>query len=76
MALDGGKDRYWLKQLWGMNSDYPAKLLLQAAHRVNHRWCREAVQRCQVLDRRMKSERNMDSESELTLFLMELSEKR
>ncbi|MBQ2062642.1 MAG: DNA polymerase III subunit delta [Oscillospiraceae bacterium] len=76
MALDGGKDRYWLKQLWGMSSDYPAKLLLQAARRVDHAWCREAVQRCQVLDRRMKSEKNIDSESELTLFLMELSEKR
>ena len=59
-----------------MSSDYPAKLLLQAARRVDHRWCREAVQRCQTLDRRMKSEKNMDSESELTLFLMELSEKR
>ena len=76
MALDGGKDRFWLKQLWGMNSDYPAKLLLQAARRVDRAWCRGAVQRCQVLDRRMKSERNMDNESELTLFLMELSERR
>ena len=76
MALDGGKDRFWLKQLWGMNSDYPAKLLLQAARRVDRSWCREAVQRCQVLDRRMKSERNMDNESELTLFLMELSQRR
>lgn len=34
MALDAGKDRFWLKQVWGMNSDYPAKLLLQAAGRV------------------------------------------
>lgn len=73
MALDGGKDRFWLKQLWGMNSDYPAKLLMQAARRVDRTWCREAVQHCQVLDRRMKSERNMDNESELTMFLMVLS---
>ena len=36
-------------------------------------WCREAVKRCQVLDRRMKSERNMDSEGELKLLLMELA---
>ena len=76
MALDGGMDRYWLKQLWGMNSDYPAKLLMQAAQRIDRRWCRDAVQRCQILDRRMKSERNMDNESELTMFLMELSQKR
>ena len=73
MALDTGKDRFWLKQLWSMSSDYPAKLLLQAARNVDHDWCRQAVKRCQVLDRRMKSERGMDSEAELKLFLMELA---
>lgn len=76
MALDGGKDRFWLKQLWGMSSDYPAKLLMQAAQRIDRKWCREAVQSCQILDRRMKSERNMDPEAELSLFLMELSQRR
>lgn len=73
LALDGGKDRVWLKELWSMSSDYPAKLLLQAAKNVDHDWCRQAVKRCQVLDRRMKSERNMDSEGELKLLLMELA---
>ena len=73
MALDTGKDRFWLKQLWSMSSDYPAKLLLQAAKKVDHDWCSNAVIRCQRLDRRMKSERNMDSEGELKLFLMELA---
>ena len=73
LALDGGKDRIWLKELWGMSSDYPAKLLLQAARNVDHAWCRQAVKRSQTLDRRMKSERNMDSEGELKLFLMELA---
>jgi DNA polymerase-3 subunit delta len=76
IALDNGKDRFWLKQLWTMNSDYPAKLLLQAARQVDRAWCRRSVEKCQELDRRMKSERNMDSEAELKLFLMELSEKR
>ena len=56
-----------------MSSDYPAKLLLQEARNVDHDWCRQAVKRCQVLDRRMKSERNMDSEGELKLLLMELA---
>ena len=56
-----------------MSSDYPAKLLLQAARKVDHAWCRQAVKRSQTLDRRMKSERNMDSEGELKLFLMELA---
>ena len=73
MALDAGKDRLWLKQLWGMSSDYPAKLLMQAAKKVDHDWCSNAVIRCQRLDRRMKSERGMDSEAELKLFLMELA---
>ena len=73
LALDGGKDRIWLKELWSMSSDYPAKLLLQAARNVDHDWCRQAVKRSQTLDRRMKSERNMDSEGEMKLFLMELA---
>lgn len=73
LALDGGKDRVWLKELWSMSSDYPAKLLLQAAKNVDHDWCRQAVKRSQTLDRCMKSQRNMDSEGELKLFLMELA---
>jgi len=73
MALDNGKDRFWLKQLWNMNSDYPARLLMDAAKRVDHGWCRWAVDQCQVLDRRMKSEKGMDTEGELKRFLMELA---
>ena len=53
MALDTGKDRFWVKQLWNMGSDYPAKLLMQAAKKVDHDWCADAVKRCQMLDRRM-----------------------
>lgn len=73
IALDTGKDRFWLKQLWNMGSDYPAKLLMQAARKVDHSWCAAAVKRCQVLDRRMKSERGINGEAELALFLMELA---
>ena len=73
MALDRGKDRFWLKDVWKMNSDYPARLLMDAARRVDHVWCSEAVKKCQVLDRRMKSELKFDDEAELTLFLMELA---
>ena len=78
MALDAGKDRLWLKQLWGMSSDYPAKLLMQAARKVDHDWCRTAVLRCQQLDRRMKSMSMPDKqkEDELKLFLMELAGRR
>lgn len=73
MALDGGKDRFWLKDLWHMKSDYPAKLKLQAAGKVSRQWCAAAMKKTQILDRRMKSEKGMDSEEELKLFLMELA---
>lgn len=46
---------------------------MQSARGVRRSWCREAVKRCQTLDHRMKSERNMDNEGELKLFLMELA---
>lgn len=75
LALDYGKDRFWLKQLWSMSSDYPAKLLMTAAKRVDRDWCSEAVRRCQLLDRRMKSEAGIDRSSELKLFLMALAQK-
>ena len=73
LAIDSGKARVWLKDLWRMKSDYPARPLRASARNVGRDWCREAVKRCQVLDRRMKSERNMDSEGELKLLLMELA---
>lgn len=73
IALDQGKDRFWLKELWHMSSDYQAKLLLQAARRVNRRWCSASLRRAQILDRRMKSEKGINAESELKLFLMELA---
>lgn len=76
MAIDAGKDKQWLKQLWNMKSDYPADLLLKAARKVNHEWCRWSVQACQVLDRRMKSEKGMDNEAELKRFLVELAGRR
>ncbi len=73
LALDSGKDRYWLMELWGMKSDYPAKLLLSAAQKTTGDWCAQAVRRCQALDRRMKSERGVDSAGELKLLLVQLA---
>ena len=73
MALDNGKDRFWLKGLWNMSSDYPAKLLMQAARRVDHDWCSAAVKKARALDRRMKSQRGIDPAGELKLFLMDLA---
>lgn len=76
LALDGGKDRGWLMDLWGMRSDYPARLLLSAARNTTGEWCARAVRQCQVLDRRMKSQRGADSEGELKLLLARLAAER
>lgn len=76
LALDSGRDRYWLMELWGMKSDYPAKLLLSAARRTTGVWCAQAVRHCQELDRRMKSERGIDGPGELKLLLVRLAAER
>lgn len=76
LALDSGKDKYWLMELWEMKSDYPAKLLMSAAKKTNAEWCSNAVKMCQVLDRRLKSERGIDGVGELKLLLIELGARR
>lgn len=72
LAIEGGKGRDWLMDLWGMRSDYPAKLLLAAARRTTLSWCAAAVKQCQVLDRRLKSEKGIDGAGELKLLLVRL----
>mgnify|MGYP000123749568 CR=1 FL=1 len=76
LAIDSGKDKYWLMELWEMKSDYPAKLLLSAAKKTTAAWCADAVQMCQVLDRRMKSEKGVDAVGELKLLLVRLGAQR
>ena len=76
MAIDSGKDKYWLMELWDMKSDYPAKLLLSAAQKTTAAWCGDAVKMCQVLDRRMKSEKGVDAAGELKLLLVRLGARR
>ena len=76
LAIDSGKDKYWLMELWDMKSDYPAKRLLSAAKRTTAEWCADAVKMCQVLDRRMKSEKGIDAAGELKLLLVRLGAKR
>ena len=76
LAIDSGRDRYWLMELWEMKSDYPAKLLLTAAKRTTADWCADAVKMCQVLDRRMKSEKGIDAAGELKLLLVRRGARR
>ncbi|MCR5825247.1 MAG: DNA polymerase III subunit delta [Oscillospiraceae bacterium] len=76
IALDEGRGKQWLMELWGMRSDYPARLLLDAARRTTRAWCEHSLQLCQRLDLRMKSEKGVDNAGELKLLLMELAQKR
>ena len=76
LALDEGKDRRWLMDVWGMRSDYPAKLLFSAARQKDRRWCAGAVRQCQELDRRMKSEAGLDAAEELKTLLVRLGAER
>lgn len=74
LAIDNGKDKFWLMEQWNMRSDYPARLLLEAARSVSTRWTEDCVLRCQELDLRMKSVNGVDNEAELKQFLMELAQ--
>ncbi len=75
IALDEGKDSMWLMDLWGMRSDYPAKLALQAARKTTRAWCAKSLKLCQKLDHRFKSENGIDNEGELKLLLMQLAQR-
>ena len=74
IALDNGKDKLWLMELWGMRSDYPPRLLMEAARKTTSEWCSQSLLMCQRLDQRMKSEKGIDSEGELKLLLMRLAQ--
>lgn len=73
LALDYGRGQDWLMDIWKMKSGYPAKLALSAARRTNTAWCAWAVRECEILDRRMKSERGIDPSAELKFLLVRLS---
>jgi DNA polymerase-3 subunit delta len=76
LAIDSGKDKYWLMELWDMKSDFPANMLLSSAKKTSAAWCSDALKICQTLDRRMKSEKGIDSAGELKLLLVRLGAKR
>ena len=63
MAIDSGKDKYWLMELWEMKRTIRPSCC-SAPKRTTADWCADAVKMCQVLDRRMKSEKGIDSAGE------------
>ena len=74
IALDTGRDKFWLMERWNMRSDYPARLLLDNARKVSREWCARAVKRCYEVDLRIKSVGGVDGADELKLLLMELAQ--
>lgn len=74
IALDTGRDKFWLMERWNMRSDYPAKLLLENARRCSRGWCANAVRRCYEVDLRIKSVSGADGAAELKMLLMELAQ--
>ena len=74
IALDTGRDKFWLMERWNMRSDYPARLLLDNARKVSREWCARAVKRCYEVDLRIKSVGGVDGAEELKLLLMELAQ--
>lgn len=76
VALDTGRDKFWLMEQWNMRSDYPAKRLLENARSTTRPWCANAVRRCCEADLRLKSGAATDGAGELKLLLMELAQGR
>ena len=72
LALDSGKGKSWALDLWGMKTGYVSNMVFSAAQRTSAAWCADAVKRCQVLDRRFKSQRGVDPAGELKLLLAQL----
>ena len=73
IALDNGKDKLWLMELWGMRSPYPADKLLEGARHHDLAWCKTAMRRCAETDLAMKSVAGADGKDLLVSLLLELS---
>ena len=72
-ALDNGKDKLWLMELWGMRSTYPADKLMDMARRHGLDWCRTAMRRCAETDLAMKSVAGADPNDLLVSLMLELA---
>ena len=74
VALDTGRDKFWLMEQWNIRFESIARQLLDNARRVDRRWCANAVRRCYEADVRMKSVNGVSGADELKLLLMELAQ--
>ena len=74
VALDTGRDKFWVMEQWNIRFESVARQLLDNARRVDQRWCAGAVRRCYEADVRMKSVNGVSGAEELKLLLMELAQ--
>ncbi|MDE7246201.1 MAG: DNA polymerase III subunit delta [Oscillospiraceae bacterium] len=74
VALDTGKDKFWLMEQWNIRYEFVARQLLDNARKVSQTWCANAVRRCYEVDLRMKSVNGVNGAEELKLLLMELAQ--
>ena len=72
LVLEARQDAAYLKGLLGIHHDYPARLLMEAARRVELDWCKGAVLLAAETDLRMKST-GRDGEELLGEFLIRLA---
>ena len=72
LALDSGRDRAWIEELWGLKA-WQSRPLWEAARRTDATWCAAAVEACASLDRRMKSGSGLDGAEGLASLLVGLS---
>ena len=72
LAAEHGKDAAYVKALWNMSHDYPARLLMDAARRVELTWCKDAVLLAARTDLQMKST-GRDGEELLKEFFVRLA---
>ena len=74
VALDTGRDKFWVMEQWNIRFESVARQLLDNARLVDQRWCAGAVRRCYEADVRMKSVNGVSGAEELKLLLMELAQ--
>ena len=69
LALEQGRDAAYIKALWGINHDYPARLLMEAARTVDLNWCRAVLLLMAQTDLHMKSTGNRGEDLLIELLL-------
>lgn len=74
LASKKGKGTGYLAEMWGMRSEYPARIMMKNAEKVSLPWCRKAVKLCAETDIELKST-SPDKRLALEMLIMRLAQK-